>query len=243
MGDLVSPVTGSGQTTGGSGNRLVSQVARIIGGEDDTNIRAQALDCINRVRQRMNRRLLKFTKTTASAITLVSGTSTYSLPSAYNKPSFARILDTNSKPVQDLRYVDDAWFAHQYPIQTEGGLPVFYSLRNSFSDGLIKLYPAPGASQATSNTLSVEYFARLGAIADTSDELTSLPEEAQGVIVECAQYCLAMERRSKDSTLISQKKADAEQAWESLLNWDRDQSDEQARVMIRLSRSQTTTVT
>lgn len=229
MPDLTVTLSGSGETTMAAGNRMVSEVARIVGDETDTNVRSQALGCINRVRMALNRREWRFKKVTASPITLVAGTKTYTLPSAFNRPSFARLLDTSSRPDGELRYMDDAWLAHQNPDQESTGKPVFYLLRNHFSDGLVTLYPTPDSSAATNWTLSVEYYGRIAEIADDATPISE-PEELYECLVAGAQYCMLKERNHADRMPMARD--DYYQALGGLIAWDRRVSDERARFSI-----------
>lgn len=232
MSTLIVTGSGSGQTSVGSGSSLVSSVATIVGGVDENTVRAQALDCLNRVRTLMNKRDWKYTKTTASPITLVAGTSTYTLPSAFKRPSFARLLDTNSKPDADLVYQDDAWLNHQFPDQESTGKPVYYLLRNTYDDGSITVFPTPTAGDVTSWTLSVEYFGRMTTITDDITPI-DLPEEVSDVLVLGAQYCICKERGDIAKAQLS--RADYYEALGLLVAHDRRITDENSR--IRLGRS------
>src|SRR5882672_732596 len=137
---LVSTVSGSGQPACDSGTHLVTNVAACVGGVDESLLRAQALDCVNRVRNEINMHDWRFLKRSVASTAFVAGTSTYTLPTTFKSPSFFRVLDTNGKPYIDLEYKDDAWFAHAEPLQTMTGTPVTYTLRNTFNDGLVTFY-------------------------------------------------------------------------------------------------------
>lgn len=239
MADLIVTLSGSGQTTCGAGNHMVSEVARVIGDETDTNIRVQALDCLNRTRTLMNKKEWKFKKVTASAITLVNGTKTYTLPSAFSRPVFARLLDTNSKPDFDLIYYDDAVFSHIQRDQELTGQPLYYMLRNHFRDGLITVFPTPDSTAATNWTLSVEYFGRIAEITDDATDISE-PEELCDVLVLGGQYFLLKERNHADR--MQAARADYYQALSDLTAWDRRISDERARFTIGAGRPQTGTL-
>ena len=234
MSDLTVTLSGSGETTCGSGAHLVNEVARIVGDETDSNIRSQALDCINRIRTQLNKKEWRFKKTTAAAITLVNGTKTYTLPSAFNRPSFARLLDTNSKPDADLIYADDAWFSHIQMDQEHTGQPLYYMLRNHFADGLITVFPTPDASAATNWTLSVEYYGRIAAITDDATAISE-PEELCDVLVLGGQYHILKERNQANRTTLA--RADYLQAFNDLMVWDKRVSDERARFTIGIARA------
>lgn len=234
MSDLTVTLSGSGETTSAAGNRMVNEVARVVGDETDSNIRSQALGCINRVRMSLNKREWRFKKVTASAITLVNGTKTYTLPSAFNRPSFARLLDTNSKPDADLIYMDDAFFSHLQADQEHTGQPLYYMLRNHFADGLVTVFPTPDSSAATSWTLSIEYYGRIAEIVDSATAINE-PEELYETLVLGAQYCILKERNHADRMSLSRD--DFRQSLQDLIAWDRRVSDERARFTIGIARA------
>lgn len=182
------------QTGVGTGANLVTQIARIVGGESEGPIRAQALDCLNRVRRELNQHDWRFMKTTDDPITLVSGTATYTLESTFRKPSFAILINAASEPKFVLNYFDDETFAHFNPDQTPVGSPAYYMLRNDYEDGLITLYPAPDDSTATDYRLVVEYYARIGAFADTNESEVFIPEELANVLIIGGQAYMLRER-------------------------------------------------
>ena len=237
---VVVQSSGSGQTGTESGARLVSEVARVVGGENETLVRNQALDCLNRVRGSLNKRDWRFMKTTHTAITLVNGTKTYSLPSAFKSPAYARLLDTSSRPDGDLLYADDAWFSHWLPDQETTGKPQRYLLRNNFGDGLITVFPTPDSSAATDYTLSVEYHARMSVISDNSSVI-ALPEEISEVLIKGAQYEL-MNDRGVDINRTLNRKADYYAALQELSNYDRRIGDEHARFRLGTARAPAGTV-
>jgi hypothetical protein len=227
MSDLSVTSSGSGQATCGLGNDHVTQVARVVGGEDKMSIRAQALDCINRVVDRLSRRDWRFLKTTASAITLVNGTKTYTLPTAFKSPSYARLLDTGGVPDHDLVYVDDAWWSHSQEDQENTGQPLYYLLRNAFGDGLVTVFPTPDTSAATNWTLSVEYFKRFPKVTDDATEI-AIPEEVCDVLIVGGQAYLLRERE-KGSPVAAQAYADYRDILKDIETYDRRIADEQPR--------------
>jgi hypothetical protein len=224
--------TGGGQTQIPAGNKLISQVGRIVGGEDEDAIRAAAYDAINMSRSRLNRRDWRFTKTTASAITLVDGTATYSLPSSFKRPSYAGLIETtDSKKDRSLDYVDDGWFSHWQPRQNQTGTPGFYWLRNAAEDGLITVYPTPDTSAASDFTLSVEYYKRIDNINDDNTAIV-LPEELWDVLVLGGQYEMLKGREKSNPTIIARLKLDFEQAIVDLKRYDLTITDSQSRFRI-----------
>jgi hypothetical protein len=223
----VLTASGSGQTGASSGHDLVTQIARVTGGEGETAIRDQALDCLNRVRIELNQHDWRFMKTTDDPITLVSGTSTYSLDSTFRKPSHAILIDAAAIPQYDLRYEDDEFFSHAVPRQDLSGLPMYYLLRNDFSDGLVTVYPTPDNSTASTYRLVVEYYARIGAFADSTDTV-DIPEEAINVLVIGGQAYLLRERQ-KGTPASAIAFQDYQRAKMLLLTDDRRMGDEKAR--------------
>ena len=223
--------SGSSQTRCPVGSQLVSQVARIVGGEGENKVRSAALDTINRVRVRMNRRDWRFTKTTHTAITLVDGTATYSLPAAFKRPVFAQLLDSNSKVFSKLEYKDDAWFAAWWEQQDGTGPPTVYELRNDQADGLVTVYPTPDAGAAADHTLRVEYFSRITVISD-STVAVDFPEEMCDVLIYGGQYLLLKEREKDNRELLAIARADYDRAFSDLIRYDRQFDDNRTRFRI-----------
>lgn len=232
---VVVTSSGSGQASAGTGAAKVTEVARVVGGQDENEIRGQALDCLNRTRKHLNTMDWRFLKTNASNITLVASTATYSLPTDFKSPSYARLLDTNGKQDKELRYVPDEVLTHWVADQESTGQPVYYSLRNSYADGLITVYPVPGSSEASTWTLDVEYYKRLPIISDDSTAI-DVPEEVNRVLTLGAQYELLLERE-KNSPVIPLRRQDYLEAMRDLKNFDRRVGDEQARFRIGPSRA------
>lgn len=218
----------SGQTAVGLGAQLVTQIARIIGGESEGEIRAQALDCLNRVRTELNQHDWRFVKTTQDPITLVNQQSTYSLAAAFRKPSFARLIDAAALPFKHLEYEDDVVWSRRQEIQSQTGLPVWYTLRNDFDDGLIQLFPIPDLSASSQYRLQVEYYARIGAFADTEEGGQDLPEEVMNVLVVGGQAYFLRER-DKASPVTGQAFADYQRLLAMLATHDRRQTEARSR--------------
>ena len=223
--------SGSSQTRCPVGSQLVSQVARIVGGEGENKVRAAALDTINRVRVRMNRRDWRFTKTTASAITLVDGTATYSLPAAFKRPNYAQLIDSDGDVFKKLHYRDDAWFSAWQEQQSGTGLPDVYELRNDQADGLITLYRPPNAETAADFTLRVEFYSRITVISD-STAAVDYPEEMCDVLIYGGQYLLLKEREKDNLELIAIARSDYDRAFSDLIRYDRQFDDNRSRFSI-----------
>lgn len=194
--------SGSGQTGVSIGSRLVSQVARIVGGESEPQVRVFAVDCINRVRIELNQHEFVFMKRTDAPITLINGTDTYSLESTFIKPAYARLITDDGMPYSDLEYYDEQRFAHlQTSQQDHRGLPTIYVLRNAFQDGLVTLYPIPDSSTASTKRLEVEYFARIPVITDDASG-PNLPEEVENVLVIGGQAYLMREQHKESPATV-----------------------------------------
>lgn len=223
---VLSPST-SGQTGISAGSILVTQIARIAGGEGEAEIRNQALDCLNRARIELNQHDWRFMKTTDNPITLSNGTDTYTLSSAFRKPSFAVLIDAAALPKFELLYADDETFSHLYPDKSQRSQPIYYMLRNDYEDGLVTLFPTPDSGTAADYRLVVEYYARIEAFSDTSDPV-SLPEEIVNVLVIGGQAYLLRERE-KNSPATVQAFLDYQRVKKLLLSDDRHYADEKPR--------------
>lgn len=229
---LVVQISGSGQPTCSAGNEMVSQVARAVGGEDENSVRAQALDSINNVRAELDMHNLQFMKRTLTPATLLNGIRTYSLGSTFKSQAYMRLFDANSKPYSDLGYVDDATLNHFLPQQTATGLPTLYSVRNSFNDGLISVYPVPGASEAAVYTLGGEFYTRMPEILDDPQPMQSITEEACAVIIAGAKYLIVGDRDKTNTARIAQLFSDYQRMKQLLITSDRRVQDETARFRI-----------
>src|SRR5262245_50771236 len=226
---VITP-TGSGQTGIDTGASLISQVARIVGGEGESLVRAQALDCLNRARIELNSYDWRFTKISAPTITLVSGTRTYSLPTAFKKPAYARLIDASGLGWKLLMFVDDVEGWRIDNRQDQSAEPYWYHLRNEFDDGLIDLYPIPNLATTSVYRLKVEYYQRLGRFSDSDVEL-EMPEEATNALVLGGQAWLLRER-DKNSPVVAQAFVDFQRAVALLRTADRRISDEMAHFRI-----------
>lgn len=233
----VLTATTSGQDSVGIGSNLVTQVARMVGGAAEAKIRAQALDCINRVRIELNQHDWRFMKTTADPITIVSGTDTYTLPSAFRKPSFARLVDSATEiPKFTLVYEDDVVLSMDQQDRDIDGQPTMYALRNDYADGYVTVFPIPDDATADDFKLSVEYYSRIAAIADSSDTI-SIPEEVQNVLVLGGQAYILRER-DKASPTMPLAWADYQRAKNLLMVADRRIQAEDTRFKPRSTRTQ-----
>lgn len=223
---LVSTVSGSGQPACDSGAHLVTNVAACVGGVDESLLRAQALDCVNRARNEINMHDWRFLKRSVTSTAFVAATATYTLASAFKSPSSFRLLDSNGKPYRDLQYVDDATMTHSLPQQTLTGPPTIYSLRNTFNDGFITFYPVPDASTVSGYTWSGEYYTRVAEITDDATGLASIPEEICNVIIAGGQYFLVSEREKGNPAIINHKWQDYQRVKMLALTNDRRMTDD-----------------
>lgn len=145
-------------------------VARIIGGQNDTNVLAWAGDSIQASIQDWNTEhdwkfLLQ--DNSASPISVVAGTDTYTLPTAFRKPYTARLL-TNPRT---LEWIDLRMFDRMVPNQSAQSTPTHYTMFNptSFDASTplakIKLMGAPGAA----DQLLVRYYRPIAAPSGAND--------------------------------------------------------------------------
>lgn len=226
MPNVVVTTIGGGQPGCESGAHLVDSVASCVGGVDETNVRVQALDCINRARSEINMHDWRFLKRTVASTAFSASTATYTLSTAFKSPSFFRILDANGKPYRDLQYLDDASMVHAVPQQTLTGPPAAYSLRNTFNDGLITFYPVPDSTTAASYTWAGEFFTRVGTIVDDTTSLSDIPEEICNVLIAGGQYFLISEREKDNANIVNHKWQDYQRVKNLALVNDRRMSDD-----------------
>lgn len=226
MPNVVVPSSGGGQPGCESGSHLVDAVAAAVGGVDESNVRVQALDCVNRARNEINMHDWRFLKRSIASTAFVAGTSTYSLPTVFKSPSYFRLLDTTSKPFRDLVYIDDAAMTHSVPQQNLSGTPTAYNLRNTFNDGLITFYPVPDSTAVSSFTWTGEYYTRITEITDDSTALSSIPEEICNVLIAGGQYFLVSERHQDNANIVNHKWQDYQRVKNLALVNDRRMTDD-----------------
>lgn len=229
MPNIVVSSSGGGQPGCESGAHLVDNVASAFGGIDENNLRAQALDCVNRARNEINMHDWRFLKRSVTSSAFTAATATYTLPTTFKSPAFFRVLDNNGKAFRDLEYKDDAALTHWLPQQTQTGVPSLYSLRNTFNDGFVTFYPVPDASTVTGYTYSGEYYTRVGTIADDSTALSSIPEEICNVLIAGGQYYLASEREKGNPGIVQHKWNDYQRVKNLALTNDRRMTDDSQR--------------
>jgi hypothetical protein len=129
-------------------------------------------------------------RVTQSAITLVDGTATYSLDSAYKKPSKAVLIDTDSNEYAPLAYADWERF-QEIGQQDKTGDPAIYTMKNAFVDGTVELYPVPDAGAASDYTLELTYFKRLALCTDSSSSTINAPAEIEPWLIQRSTGLLA----------------------------------------------------
>lgn len=186
-------LAGGGQPGSCSGAEMVSQVAAMCGGEDETGVRVRALKSLNGVRDELNMHDWRFLKKSVASTAFTASTSTYSLGGQFKSPGYFYVLDSNGKPFVDLDYVDDATVNHSIPQRNITGVPTIYSLRNTFGDGLITFYPVPDATVTAGYTWAGEFYTRLGNITDDGNVIAGIPDEICRVLVLGAQAYLLRE--------------------------------------------------
>lgn len=174
-------------------DRMVKHAAAYLGGDDDPEARAKALEFMDRAADRMNdfglflfaRRIAEYS---ISAATLSDGDSTVDFPTDFGWPYEPNFVDDSSgNRVGDMEWVP--WETFQYSIKGPGfsvspGAPSFLSFLNelpssgdySATDGKIHFYPA--AASSAIDKITIAYIARLPRPSEVTDpeEVRILPE-------------------------------------------------------------------
>ena len=83
-----------------------------------------------------------------------------------------------------------------YPKQDDTGRPKCWTAKNSFDDATIQVYPEPDADAASSYTLEITYYERLG-IPTADSDLINAPRELHDVLCAYAQYWVLFDREPK----------------------------------------------
>lgn len=226
--------SGSGQSKPRDCKSLITTIARSFGGENDGRVRSMALDTLNQTLSELSGlRDWNWERTTQSAITLVDGTATYSLDSAYKKPSKAVLIDSDSNEFRSLGYADWERFQDTGK-QTRVGNPWVYMLKNAFNLGTVELYPVPDAGAASDYTLELTYFKRLSLCTDSVSSVINAPAEVEPWVTQRATALLAQIKNPEQATLFL---GTAARLYNALVRWDTRIRDERLRFSLNVNQN------
>lgn len=199
-------VPSSGTTFPGSGTKTLASIkgdiATIAGVKDDPAMEALIARFLNDIIDDMNRRQVwLFNLVTSPNISTVAGTPSYSIPSDFLRIYNARKTDSLDYQLSILgQKTLDTLFQSQRDIN---GYPYTLTIRNTFREGTVSLFPVPDAVY----TISINYFKLIPRL--TSDASTlDLPVHYESVVTDGAT--------AKILATVSQ--FDAAKYWSDLYN-------------------------
>jgi len=207
---------------------LQTRVAQIVGGQNDSTIKASCGEYINDAIDEFNTRLYECNKLGPTAITVTGGSA--DLPTQFYKEEECQVVDSAGNKLREISYID--WTEYQKVFNFgsyssgPGPAPQYYTLFNTHLTGQIKLLPAPAATATT--YLKITYYKRFDQLASESDILDA-PRELQLAIILKAQATALRILRSGEPQLYTQADAIAERAWMRFAMIDRRHPDMKPR--------------
>jgi len=182
--------TGSGQPQVDSFGSLKTTVARVINGETQAAVKAEAGRGIQRGIDDINmRHLFDFASDSQSDATLTAGTATYALPNNFFAMREVQLVDTSSEVWRTLDYVDWDHFNRLLAKQDKVGIPTHWTAPDPYGDGTIRVYPNPDAGAAADYTLRLVTYQRVAMITGDSD-IIAAPRELSDVLCTYGEYHL-----------------------------------------------------
>lgn len=161
----------------------VAEIASHTGGEESSLQLSRAglsydaaIRSFNDVRWKFNRLVNDITLT---------ATNVFSLATAFAEPYRAVLVDSNSKEVYPVAWLEWGVFTEgMLPNLGTGPMPQYYSARNVHETGQVTVYPTL-AAPLTYPTLRIYYFRRIIA-ASSDDTRLNVPEEVYQAIFQLA---------------------------------------------------------
>lgn len=156
---------------------LKRELARPVNDNDD-GVLATASDCLVSAVRALNRFIWPHERLTVD-ISLVSGTDTYALPSAFKRELACYLLDNGRRNVR-LLYMGLEEFLGNYSLKQDGQ-PNIYTFENIHETGRITFWPRP----ASAYTARLSYYRRSGSRYQDA-EVPDWDEEFEEVVVQWA---------------------------------------------------------
>ena len=153
---------------------------------------------------------MRFGRKSASDATIVDGTATYALAADYFAMSDVQLIDSDSNVDSQLEYVDWHEWNRNPGKQDATGKPWMWTVKNSFDDEQIILYPTPDASAAADFTLRMTYFERI-ARPSTDSDIIDAPRDLSLVLCLYSEFYL-LDITSDNEVKINRKFAEYEKA-------------------------------
>lgn len=159
---------------------LKRELARPVNDNDD-GVLATAGDCLTSAVRALNRFIWPHERLQVN-ITLVSGTDTYALPSAFKREMACYLLDTgtNGRPFHRLAYMGIEELLGEYSLKIDGQ-PTAYSFQNIHETGRVTFTPRPNAAYYA----RIWYYRRTGSRYQDV-EIPDWDEEFEEVVLQWA---------------------------------------------------------
>jgi hypothetical protein len=174
---------------------MVQEVADLVGGSDDVDIREKAMRMLDRAADRMNSAGVFLFRRKENAFTsFTTGQSTLALPSDWGWATDPMVAyDTLGNTLQVIEW--KTWEIYRSLLQTTvqniTGVPNFASLLSEM-DALIYLYPYIDSAKVT--TIKATYFARILRISEVSDGNVFLSPEGRECLITGGQAMMMRQR-------------------------------------------------
>ena len=182
-------------------DRMIGEVAALVGGDDDLDIRTKALAFLDRAVDRLNMKGIWLVQRTENAYSaLTNGQQTLAFPSDWGFPddrSFAYNADNQLIKVIEWR----AWEHFRGFISdtdsTHYSVPDYLSIKSDLSESLIYVWPFIDTSKVSK--IIVPYFKRIQTLSEATS--FSATNEIREALISYAEY-LIMRYRYKDKPAI-----------------------------------------
>lgn len=169
---------------------LKTKVARYVLESNATTALSVAGDCIRDAVMELNTRRWKWA-IVYQDVTLVAGTAAYDLAAPFKAPRKAELINSNSKAVGYLKYMDPFTFLREFPDRTNSGDPYQYTVDNAHEYGQVILSCSPSAAFVASYpTLRLWFYRRVQVQSGDSDVL-DIPAEVESFVEWRAKETIA----------------------------------------------------
>lgn len=175
---------------------MVQEVADLIGGTDDLDIRTKAMRMLDRAADRMNAAgvYLFRRKEYSGFAAFTTGQSTLTLPSDFawaTDPSIAYDVNGNAIQIMEWKTWEIYRMLLQQTSQNINSVPCFLSILNEL-DGIAYLYPYIDAAKTAS--IKMTYFARVVRLSEVSDGNVYLSPEGRECLITGGQAMMVRQR-------------------------------------------------
>ena len=132
-------------------------------------------------------------------ITLVASTADYSLAANWRNALRAQMVDSSSNTRNDVSWIPWSDWVSAFPDQsTTGSIPLFYTARNVYENGLVTVDPVP-ASTLTYPTLRLFYHRRILCPVNGSTSINAPTEVEQAIFDEAIWRFLRKVKSFRDA--------------------------------------------